>query len=85
MSLPTLFHCAASGLLLSLATSCQPTNGLDPLDHGGPPAVTIAKVPSLNPQDEDRLLHEHTVQRAHESPHGTAMGSQAGTTVTAEW
>ena len=85
MNPPTLFRFAGPCLLLSLGPACQPIGGADPLDRGRQPLATIATVPSFNPHDEDRILQEHTLHTAHESPEGTATGTQTGTTVTSEW
>ena len=85
MNPPALLRVFAFALPLSFGTACQPIGGADPLDRGRQPLATIATVPSFNPHDEDRILQEHTLHTAHESPEGTATGTQTGTTVTSEW
>lgn len=85
MNPPALLRVFAFALLLSFGTACQPIGGADPLDRGRQALATIATVPTFSPHDEDRILQERTLHRAHESAEGTATGSQAGMRVTSEW
>ena len=85
MDSPALLRLAGFSFLVSFGTACQPIGGADPLDRGRQPLATIATVPTFNPHDEDRILQEHLLHRAHESPQGSTKGGNAGTTVTSEW